>query len=116
MIKLVTDENFTGDILRGLLRRLPDLDVVRVQDTELAGEADPAILAWAAGNQRILLTHDRDTMPRCGFDRVHNGEVMPGIFLVSDHISTGQAIEEIILALHCLAPEECQNQVIYFPL
>jgi hypothetical protein len=33
VIKLVSDENFDSDILRGLLRRLPKLDVLRVQDT-----------------------------------------------------------------------------------
>ena len=40
MIKLVSDENFDGDILRGLFRRLPDLDAVRVQDVDLAETAD----------------------------------------------------------------------------
>ncbi len=59
MIKLVSDENFDGDVLRGLLRRLPELDVVRVQDAGLAGTPDPIILDWAAREQRILLTHDR---------------------------------------------------------
>jgi predicted nuclease of predicted toxin-antitoxin system len=59
VIKLVSDENFDGDILRGLLRRMPGLDVARVQDVGLAQAPDPTVLAWAAGEQRILLTHDR---------------------------------------------------------
>ena len=45
MIKLVTDENFDGDLLRGLVRRLPELDVVRVQDVGLAQTPDPNILS-----------------------------------------------------------------------
>jgi predicted nuclease of predicted toxin-antitoxin system len=61
--RLLTDENFDGDIVRGLLRRMPELDVVRVQDVGLAETPDPNILAWAAADQRILLTHDRDTVP-----------------------------------------------------
>lgn len=36
MLKLVSDENFNGDILRGLFRRSSDLDIVRVQDVELS--------------------------------------------------------------------------------
>lgn len=44
MLKLAADENFDGRILRGLLRALPDLDVVRVQDTELASAPDPEVL------------------------------------------------------------------------
>jgi hypothetical protein len=82
VIKLASDENFDGDILRGLLRRLPGLDVVRVQDADLAGTPDPVILAWAAGGERILLTHDRDTMPNFAYERVRAGQPMPGVFLV----------------------------------
>ena len=37
MLKLVSDENFGGDILRRLYRRRPDLDMVRVQDIGLNG-------------------------------------------------------------------------------
>ena len=116
MIQLATDENFDGDILRGLLRRIPDLDVVRVQDVGLAETPDPDILAWAAEEERILLTHDRETVPNFAYDRVRDGEPMPGVFIVSDLMPKGQAIEELFLALHCLSPEECRDQVTYFPL
>jgi predicted nuclease of predicted toxin-antitoxin system len=116
VIQLATDENFDGDILRGLLRRIPDLDVVRVQDVGLAETPDPIILAWAADEERILLTHDRDTVPSFAYDRVRAGEPMPGVFLVSDLMPKGQAIDELFLALHCLSPEECRDQVTYFPL
>ena len=63
MLKLVSDENFDGSILRGLYRRRPSLDIVRVQDVGLSAAPDPDILAWAAVENRILLTHDRETMP-----------------------------------------------------
>jgi predicted nuclease of predicted toxin-antitoxin system len=116
VIKLATDESFDGDILRGLLRRQPGLDVVRVQDTELAEAQDPAILAWAAAEERVLLTHDRDTIPNFAFDRVRAGEPMPGIFLVSDRMPKGQAVEELFMAIHCLTPDECKDRVTYFPL
>jgi hypothetical protein len=41
---------------------------------------------------------------------------MPGVFLVSDDMAIGQAIDEILLAVHCLDPEECKDLVKYFPL
>jgi predicted nuclease of predicted toxin-antitoxin system len=116
VIKLATDENFDGDILRGLLRRQPDLDIVRVQDAGLAESPDAVILAWAAAEERVLLTHDRDTIPNIACGRVRGGQPMPGVFLVSDRMSKGQAIEELFLALHCLSSEECKDQVTYFPL
>lgn len=116
MISLLSDENFDGDIVRGLLRRLPNLDVVRVQDVGLSEMSDPFILAWAADGGRILLTHDRETMPNFVYDRVKSGRPMPGVFLVSDLMSKGQAVNELFLAIHCLTLEECKNCVHYFPL
>ena len=45
MLRFAADENFNGDIVRGLLRRNPQLDVVRVQDAGLSGADDPSVLA-----------------------------------------------------------------------
>ncbi len=61
-MRLLTDENFNGSILRGLMRRLPGLDIVRVQDVGLIHADDPIILEWAANEGRILLTHDVATI------------------------------------------------------
>lgn len=35
MLRLLSDENFNGDIIRGLLLRYPTLDLLRVQDVGL---------------------------------------------------------------------------------
>ncbi len=67
MLRFLSDENFNGDIVRGLFLRKPDLDLVRVQETGLRKADDPTILAWAAEQDRILLTHDRATMPNFTF-------------------------------------------------
>ncbi len=58
MVRFLADENFNNAILRGLLRRKPDIDIVRVQDVGLSGASDPEILAWAAREDRLVLTHD----------------------------------------------------------
>ena len=79
MLKLVSDENFNGDILRGLFRRRPSLNVVRVQDVGLNGTSDSEILEWAASEGRIVLTHDRDTMLYSAYKRVRTGRAMPGV-------------------------------------
>ena len=46
MLRLLTDENFNGDIIRGLLLQRPSLDLVHVQSVGLAGADDPTVLAW----------------------------------------------------------------------
>jgi predicted nuclease of predicted toxin-antitoxin system len=68
MLRLLADENFNGDIVRGLLLREPELDLVRVQDVGLASVDDPEIIVWAAENNRIILTHDRATLADCAFE------------------------------------------------
>ena len=111
-----TRPNFDGDILRGLYRRRPELDIVRVQDVGLQGASDPDVLEWSAVEGRVLLTHDRDTMSDFAYQRVKAGQAMPGVFLVSDQMPIGQAIDEILLAVDCLTPEECKDFVRFFPL
>lgn len=34
-LRFAADENFNNNIIRGLLRQDPELDIVRIQDTEV---------------------------------------------------------------------------------
>lgn len=116
MLRLLSDENFNGDIVRGLLLRQPDLDVERVQDVGLAGADDPAVLAWAAENTRILLTHDRATVPDYAYARVAAGEPMAGVFVLNDRFPVGHAIQEVLLLSACSEQAEWSGRVVYLPL
>lgn len=95
---------------------MPELDIVRVQDAGLSGANDPAILEWAAQQGRILLTHDVSTITRYAYQRVQDGKPMPGVFEVSRKISTGSAIEDIILLVECSRDGEWEGQIRYLPL
>jgi hypothetical protein len=54
MLRLISDHNFSGRILRGVGRRIPNLDLVRAFDAGLATAPDPVLLEWAAAEGRIL--------------------------------------------------------------
>jgi hypothetical protein len=116
MLTLLADENFHGDIVKGLRRHYPEVDVVRVQDVGLSGIEDPEILEWAAQEGRILLTHDVRTITRFAYDRVRAGQPMPGILEVPRWLPTGQAIEEIALFAFASLENEHEGQVRYLPL
>jgi hypothetical protein len=73
MLRLATDEDVHEDIIRGLRRREPALDIVRVVDVGLGHTPDPLILEWAAGEGRVLITGDLNSM--VGFAWVGPGEV-----------------------------------------
>jgi hypothetical protein len=116
MLRLAADENFNNDIVRGVLRRNSEIDIVRVQDAGLSAADDPAILEWAAQAGRVLLTHDVATMTRYAYDRVREGKPMPGVFEVGRQVPIGVAIGEIVLLAECSSDQEWEGQVRYLPL
>jgi Domain of unknown function (DUF5615) len=116
MLLLAADENFNGNIVRGLFRRQPALDLVRLQDAGLSGADDPVVLAWAAQEGRVILTHDVSTITRYAYERVQEGQPMPGVFEVSRNLPIGGAIDEILLLAECSLEGEWEGQVRYLPL
>ncbi len=116
VLKFITDEDFDNRILRGLLRRQPDLDIVRLQDTHLAGADDPAILEWANQQGRILLTHDVSTMTKYTYERMQTGKSIAGIIEVPQSTPIGRAIEDILTIVDCSFTQEFENQIQYLPL
>src|SRR2546423_9993205 len=116
MLRLATDEDFNNRILRGLLRRRPNLDIVRVQDAGLIGSGDAEVLEWAAREGRVLLTHDVTTMKQYVDERVAAGLQMPGVFEVSQQTPIAQAIEDIFLIAECSLDDEWEGQIRFLPL
>jgi len=116
MLRLAADENFNNDIVRGLLRRKPDLDILRVQDVGLSGADDPTILEWAAQEGRVLLTHDVLTLTRYAYERLEAGKPMPGVFEISREVPMGVAIDDILLIAEGSLDGEWEGQVRYVPL
>jgi len=116
MIRLLTDENVNNKIMRGLARRLPNLDFVSVRDVGLAGSPDLVVLKWAANKQRIVLTHDRKTMVRDANQLVAQGEPMAGVIFVPDQLELGRAINDLEMVLECSKESEMRDSVEYLPL
>ena len=115
-LRLLIDENLDHRILRGLKLRLPSLDCVITQATELKGVDDPALLAWAAEHDRILVTHDLKTIPRYAYERIEAGKSMPGVIAIPKDLAIGQAIEEMVIIIECCAATELENEVFYLPV
>ena len=101
MLRFAVDEDFDNRIVRGLLRLLPALDIVRVQDAGLLGKRDPEVLEWAANEHRVLLTHDATTMTKHAYARVESGRPMPGLFEVGQDLPIGEAISDLMLIATC---------------
>lgn len=116
MIRFAADENLNRKLVTGLQRRTKTLDIVRVQDAGLRGANDPTVLAWAAEEKRILLTHDVATMSRYAYDRVEAGLPMPGVFEIPTSLPLALGIEELVLIAEVSLDGEWEGQVRYLPL
>ena len=115
MLRFAVDEGFNLDIVKELRRRNPDLDVATVQERGLRGADDPAILAWAASEGRVLLTSDRRTMPAPARQRMANGETT-GVVIVPWTLSIGRAVEDIELLAGASVEGEWERRMEFLPL
>jgi predicted nuclease of predicted toxin-antitoxin system len=74
-VRFLSDENFRSAIVQGLRRRQPNIDIVTLQDAGFIGQNDPSILAHAAQMDRVLISHDVNTMPIHFTNHLANGGV-----------------------------------------
>lgn len=116
MLRLLIDQNFDQDILRGLTHRIPNLDAVTAYDMGLSAATDPELLAWAADNGRIIVTHDRQTMPDHVAGRITSGEKVAGVVIVPQRLQIGRAIDDLEIIVMCSSEDEWENVVRHLPL
>ena len=116
MLRLLTDENFDQNIVRGLHRRCPNLDLLSVRDMGLSGQPDSLLLMWAAQENRTMLTHDFDTMINDAKQLLIRGEQLAGVIFVPDKLPIGRAIDNLQLFVECCSQSEMYNRLEHLPL
>jgi len=115
MIRLLADENFKGQIVRALRLHLTEIDLVTVQELGLSGATDPVVLATAAQDGRVVLSHDVNTMTLYAIDRIEKNVPMPGLLIVRT-TSPAIAIEDISLIALAGEPQDFAQQIKFIPL
>ena len=114
-VRFQADADLNEDIVAGVLRRLPEIDFQTATEAGLARRSDSEVLAKAATEARILITHDRKTMP------FHFGEFIethssPGVLIVSRQADVLRIIEDLILIWFASDTEEYFNSIRTLPL
>jgi hypothetical protein len=104
-IRFQADADFNEDIVTGVLRREPRVDFRTASEAGLRGLSDDDVLALAAKDGRILVSHDRRSMPG-HFARFIATETSPGIFIVSKKTDVIAVIEELLLIWSASEAEE----------
>jgi hypothetical protein len=109
------DADLNRKIVTGLRRREPAIDFQDAHSGDVIGRPDPEVLALAAGEGRVLVSHDRRTM-LSHFGRFTQNQTSPGLILVSQAMDVGQAIEEILPIWAATEAEEWENAAVFVPL
>ncbi len=115
MLRLLIDQDLDHVILRGLLLRVPNLDVVTAHQAGLSDASDPEVLAWAAQQERIVITHDRRTMPYHAGSRIARAEKVAGVIVVSRQLPVSQVINELEKIVSCNDMVDWDNVIKYLP-
>jgi hypothetical protein len=97
------------------MRRIPRLDAVTAFEIGMNEATDPQLLTWAAQEGRIIITHDRRTMPTHAADLMSNGKHIAGLFVVLRSLPLHQVIDDLELMITCSENDEWVNIIRYLP-
>ena len=100
----------------GLVRRERSADFLLLKEARLRGVADPAVLALAAEQGRVLVSHDVSTLPLHFRAFRSAGNRSPGVFLVPQSLGVGLVIDELLLIWLASEAEEWGNRLVWLPL
>lgn len=114
-IRFQADADLNQDIVTGVVRREPRIDFRTAASAGLRGLSDIEVLTFAASEGRILVSHDRKTMPQ-GFAEFVRMRKTPGVFIISQKADLLAAIEGLVLSWAASEADEWTNRICTIPL
>lgn len=105
-VRFQADNDLKRIIVDATLRREPRVDFQTAQAARLDDLDDEAVLRLAASQSRILVSHDKRTMPKALVSFVASGDVSPGVLLV---IPQSAPIRDVADALILIWADERAN-------
>jgi hypothetical protein len=113
---MLIDQDLDHDILRGLIRRIPRLDAITAFEVGMSVATDVELLSWAAAEGRIIVTHDRTTMPIHAAAAMDHGKNIAGLFIVSRRLPLRHVIDDLEIMITCTESDQWINVIRYLPL
>ncbi|MCX6590844.1 MAG: DUF5615 family PIN-like protein [Acidobacteria bacterium] len=113
-VRFLADNDLNKAIVRGVVRCDSRIDFRSAHSARLHGLDDSAVLALAAEDSRILVSHDFHTMPAHfrEFAREHRS---PGVLLIAQDLPVGRAIDSLLLVWEGSVAADWENRVCLVP-
>ncbi len=96
-VRFLADANLNEDIIFGLHRLQPDIVFLDAQDIDLRGVPDDEVLAIAAREGCVLVTHDSRTMPTHFGNFLAAGQHSSGVIIVPQLAPMRAVIDTLLL-------------------
>jgi Domain of unknown function (DUF5615) len=113
--KFLADANFDLVILAAAKRREPAFHFQTAQEAGLTSLQDPDVLAVAAREERVLLTHDIRRMPQ-HFAAFIGEHTSAGALLVPQSLPRRRVVDDLLLIRVAMEAEEWINRIMSLPL
>src|SRR5258707_371014 len=114
-VRFQADADFNQDIVRAVRLRVPTVDFQTAHEAGLTGLEDDVVLEKATQEGRVVVSHDRRTMPFHFAALIATG-TCAGVILVPKHLPIRQAVDDLILIWEASDAEEWVNQIDSLPL
>src|ERR1700728_915298 len=109
-----SDEDLNAKIIAGLLRREPSIDFQTAKAANILGLPDHDVLAVASRDGRVLVSHDRETMP-AHFNRFVAHSTSAGLLIVSQNVAIREVIEQILIIWVASDAVQWRDRIGYLP-
>ena len=115
-VRFLADADLNKAIISGVLRREPAVDFLTAHAAGLRKMKDLEVLALAAAQQRVLISHDVGTMPSHFRAFTTASKRSAGVFLIAQTLDIGTAIEELLLIWLASEASDWENRLAWLPL
>jgi hypothetical protein len=114
-LRFQADADFNEIFVKAILRREPVIDFQTAVAAGLPGLTDTEVLLLAARSNRLLVTHDRKTMPR-HFAEFLASQSSAGVLIVPQKLPAFQVVDEILLIWTATEADEWTNRIFSLPI
>jgi hypothetical protein len=114
-LRFLADHDLNEHIVAGVQRQEPVVEFLRVRDLGMSTRPDSEILAYAASEGLLVVSHDVNTMPAAAYARLAAGESFAGLFMISQLSPIAPIIDSLVMIWAASEFEEWKEEVVFLP-